>query len=53
MLYQLSYAPRSPVDGTSRWDVLRTRGRRPVSQVAIDDMWSALSFRPAAHAGSR
>jgi hypothetical protein len=30
------------------WGFLRDRGWRPVSQVAIDDVWSALRFRPVA-----
>ncbi|MFQ5888413.1 MAG: hypothetical protein ACE5JR_00015 [Gemmatimonadota bacterium] len=28
------------------WDVVRSAGLRPVSQVSIDDVWSALRFRP-------
>ena len=31
----------------SLWELLRERGIRPVRQVAIDDVWSALRFRPA------
>lgn len=30
------------------WDALVREGWRPVSQVAIDDIWSALRFRPSA-----
>jgi hypothetical protein len=30
----------------SLWELLGTRGIRPVRQVAIDDTWSALRFRP-------
>ena len=30
------------------WDALRDAGWRPVSQIAIDDTWSALRFRPVA-----
>lgn len=31
----------------SLWQLLESRGIRPVRQVAIDDVWSALRFRPA------
>jgi hypothetical protein len=31
----------------SLWELLQDRGIRPVRQVAIDDVWSALRFRPA------
>jgi hypothetical protein len=34
-------------------DGMAPHGRRPVSQVAIDDTWSALRFRPAADVGRR
>ncbi len=30
----------------SLWELLSQRGIRPVRQVAIDDTWSALRFRP-------
>lgn len=29
------------------WEALQGRGVRPVRQIAIDDVWSALRFRPA------
>ncbi len=29
------------------WDALTATGWRPVSQIAIDEVWSALRFRPA------
>lgn len=29
------------------WEALAGRGVRPVRQIAIDDTWSALRFRPA------
>ena len=35
------------------WDVLGSAGLRPVTQVAIDDTWSALRFRPIADVKSR
>lgn len=31
----------------SLWELLQERGIRPVGQVAIDEVWSALRFRPA------
>jgi hypothetical protein len=31
----------------SLWQLLESRGIRPVRQVAIDDVWSALRFGPA------
>lgn len=31
----------------SLWQLLDGRGIRPVRQVAVDDTWSALRFRPA------
>jgi hypothetical protein len=30
----------------SLWELLGTRGIRPVRQIAIDDTWTALRFRP-------
>ena len=35
------------------WEALTTAGLRPVSQVAVDDVWSALRFRPLGEVGSR
>ena len=35
------------------WDLLRDGGWRPVSQVAIDDTWSALRFRSTSEVKSR
>ena len=35
------------------WDVVTAKGFEPVTQVAIDDIWSALRFRPAAEVGKR
>jgi hypothetical protein len=29
------------------WNLLRGKGVKPVRQIAIDDTWSALRFRPA------
>ena len=33
------------------WDALKTTGWRPVRQIAIDKVWSALRFRPAEKVG--
>jgi hypothetical protein len=33
------------VNRDSLWPILAEHGLRPVSQVAIDDVWSALRFR--------
>lgn len=33
------------------WDVVKAAGWRPVTQVAIDETWSALRFRPEAEVG--
>ena len=35
------------------WDALGSTGLRPVTQVAIDDTWSALRFRPVVDVKSR
>jgi hypothetical protein len=35
------------------WEALGHLGLRPVTQVSVDDVWSALRFRPAAEVGSR
>ncbi|MBP1473280.1 DUF3052 domain-containing protein [Frateuria sp. MAH-13] len=35
----------------SGWDVIRARGFDSVRQVAIDEDWSALRFRPTGHIG--
>jgi hypothetical protein len=33
------------------WDLMKPFGQRPVSQIAVDDAWSALRFRPQDGAG--
>lgn len=33
------------------WDALRETGWRPVRQVALDEVWSAMRFRPAEKVG--
>jgi hypothetical protein len=30
------------------WDAMSATGWRPVTQIAIDEVWSGLRFRPAA-----
>jgi hypothetical protein len=35
------------------WKALEHLGVRPVTQVSVDDVWSALRFRPVAEVGSR
>lgn len=35
------------------WDVVTDAGFETVAQVAVDDVWSALRFRPAAEVGKR
>jgi hypothetical protein len=35
------------------WEALQHLGVRPVTQVSVDDVWSALRFRPVAEVGSR
>ena len=35
------------------WEALGHLGLRPVTQVSVDDVWSALRFRPVAEVGSR
>jgi hypothetical protein len=53
----ISYPKQSsgvPTDMTRDigWDALHGVGWRPVSQVSVDDVWSALRFRPESEAGS-
>jgi hypothetical protein len=35
------------LNGDSLWELLAGNGIRPVRQIAIDETWSALRFRPA------
>jgi hypothetical protein len=39
-------ANRADINRDTLWPILAGYGMRPVSQVAIDDVWSALRFRP-------
>ena len=50
-LLWFSYPKRSSgvetdISRDSGWESVRSAGLRPVSQVSIDDTWSALRFRP-------
>lgn len=38
-------ANRSDINRDSLWPILAEFGMRPISQVAVDDVWSALRFR--------
>jgi len=38
-------ANRTDINRDSLWPILSEYGMRPVSQVAVDDVWSALRFR--------
>jgi hypothetical protein len=37
---------RADVNRDTLWPILAEHGLRPVSQVSVDDVWSALRFRP-------
>lgn len=37
---------RTDVNRDTLWPILAEHGFRPISQVALDDTWSALRFRP-------
>ena len=37
---------RADLNRDTLWPVLGEYGMRPVSQVAVDEVWSALRFRP-------
>lgn len=37
---------KTDINRDSGWDVVFKAGLRPVTQVAIDEVWSALRFRP-------
>jgi hypothetical protein len=39
---------RSDMNRDSLWPIVAELGLRPISQVSIDDTWSALRFRPLA-----
>ncbi len=37
---------KADINRDSVWPILAQQGMRPIGQVAIDDVWSALRFRP-------
>jgi hypothetical protein len=37
---------RADIDRDSLWPMIAVHGLRPITQVAVDDTWSALRFRP-------
>jgi hypothetical protein len=37
---------RADINRDTLWPLVATHGLRPITQVAIDDTWSALRFRP-------
>jgi hypothetical protein len=37
---------RSDINRDTVWPILAEHGMRPIGQVAVDDVWSALRFRP-------
>ena len=39
-------ANRTNINRDSLWPILTEYGMRPIAQVAVDDIWSALRFRP-------
>ena len=39
-------AGRADINRDSLWPILADYGMRPISQVAVDEVWSALRFRP-------
>src|SRR5262245_1847228 len=41
-------AGKSDLKRDTLWPMLRPHGLRPISQIAIDETWSALRFRPLA-----
>jgi hypothetical protein len=42
---------RTDVNRDKLWDALKPTGWRPVRQIAMDPVWSALRFRPAEKVG--
>jgi hypothetical protein len=41
-------ANKADINRDSMWPIVAEYGLRPISQVAVDDTWSALRFRPLA-----
>jgi hypothetical protein len=50
---KLSAKTDSDITRDAGWDVVKKAGLRPVSLVSIDDVWSALRFRPVAQVKAR
>jgi hypothetical protein len=44
---------KSDINRDSLWELTKPSGFRPVTQIAIDDTWSALRFRPAEKVGNQ
>jgi hypothetical protein len=44
---------KSDIKRDMAWEILDLAGLRPVSQIAIDDTWSAMRGRPAALVGTK
>jgi hypothetical protein len=42
---------KTDVNRDKLWDALKPTGWRPVRQIAMDNVWSALRFRPAEKVG--
>jgi hypothetical protein len=47
-LFWVAYpkANRADIKRDSLWPILSEYGMRPIGQVAVDDVWSAMRFRP-------
>jgi len=43
---------KTDINRDTGWSVVQQAGLRPVTQIAIDDTWSALRFRPGERVGS-
>lgn len=43
---------KTDVNRDKLWDALKPSGWRPVRQIAVDNVWSALRFRPADRVGT-
>jgi hypothetical protein len=43
---------KTDINRDKGWSVIQQAGLQPVTQVAIDDIWSALRFRPVERVGS-
>jgi hypothetical protein len=43
---------KTDINRDSIWEAMKPKGIRPVTQVAVDEVWSALRFRPSEAVGS-